>query len=480
MLCIAVTTAGVLFILQFGVLWNFLASGFLRVEEREVGINVNRAVEAVRKDVDSLSQQLLVWSSWDETYDFAATGNPFFRKYIADYNMEALHINTMQFLNAKGEIIGELSYDLTTHAVASTAAGLRMHLGSGSPLLTFSDLKDHHEGLLLLPEGPVMIATRPILTSKSEGPSRGTLVFVRNLTDAEVQSLAGLTHTTLVINPVGQPSVHTSSIGKGIVFSSGDTSVIPISNSTITGYTTLTDIHGNPAVSLHVTGPRPIYTQALESYRYLVISLLILVVVGLFLAMFILDRLILSRIVRLTGAVADIGKQGDMNKRIASDPRKDEISTLASSINHMLDGLEYSHYAYTHSASSVPATATGEVILLVLSDDGTVKLINNKGSEMLGYEMQEIVGKNWFDSFVPTYYRERLRDAFQAFLTGDTSFSLFDNPVLKKNGEERHILWHNELLKDDTGRIIGVSSSGEDITGRQPPGLTGNGAGSAA
>ncbi len=41
------------------------------------------------------------------------------------------------------------------------------------------------------------------------------------------------------------------------------------------------------------------------------------------------------------------------------------------------------------------------VILRVLDPAGTVTLINRKGSEILGYGEEEIIGKNWFDHFVP-------------------------------------------------------------------------------
>jgi PAS domain S-box-containing protein len=35
-------------------------------------------------------------------------------------------------------------------------------------------------------------------------------------------------------------------------------------------------------------------------------------------------------------------------------------------------------------------------------------------------------------------------------------------------GEERLIAWHNTVLTDETGNIIGTLSSGEDITEHKP------------
>jgi len=43
----------------------------------------------------------------------------------------------------------------------------------------------------------------------------------------------------------------------------------------------------------------------------------------------------------------------------------------------------------------------------------------------------------------------------------------YENPVLTKSGKERIAAWHNTLLKDEAGKIIGTLSSGEDITERK-------------
>ncbi|RPI35875.1 MAG: DUF3365 domain-containing protein, partial [Nitrospiraceae bacterium] len=41
------------------------------------------------------------------------------------------------------------------------------------------------------------------------------------------------------------------------------------------------------------------------------------------------------------------------------------------------------------------------VMFLVINADQTVGLINKKGCEILGYDEKEIVGKNWFDNYLP-------------------------------------------------------------------------------
>jgi PAS domain S-box-containing protein len=108
------------------------------------------------------------------------------------------------------------------------------------------------------------------------------------------------------------------------------------------------------------------------------------------------------------------------------------------------------------------------VILVLIDADQRVSLINKKGCQILGYEENEIVGKNWFDTFIPEVIREELRMTFKSFMKGETNpVEYFENPVLTKTGEERMVAWHNAVLRDEKGNGVNTLSSGEDITERK-------------
>jgi PAS domain S-box-containing protein len=108
-------------------------------------------------------------------------------------------------------------------------------------------------------------------------------------------------------------------------------------------------------------------------------------------------------------------------------------------------------------------------VMLIANDaEGRVSLINRKGCEVLGYEQEEIIGKNLFDISIPERMRHEVKAAFNKLMTGELEpFAYYENPVLTKNGEERVIAWHNVLLKDGSGNIVGTLSSGEDVTERK-------------
>jgi PAS domain S-box-containing protein len=109
-----------------------------------------------------------------------------------------------------------------------------------------------------------------------------------------------------------------------------------------------------------------------------------------------------------------------------------------------------------------------EVMLVALDEKGIVKLINRKGSRILGYEEGELLGENWFETCLPERNREEVKRVFYSLVAGETRATEYaENPVRTKSGEERTIAWHNTILKDEAGRVIGTFSSGQDITERR-------------
>lgn len=105
------------------------------------------------------------------------------------------------------------------------------------------------------------------------------------------------------------------------------------------------------------------------------------------------------------------------------------------------------------------------VIIVALTREGNITLLNKKGYEILAYEEGELIGKNWFDICIPKENRKELKDVFKAIIKGELkSFEFYKNPIITKKGDERIISWQNTLLHDNDGKIIASLSSGEDIT----------------
>ncbi|MBN1857370.1 MAG: PAS domain S-box protein [Dehalococcoidia bacterium] len=104
-------------------------------------------------------------------------------------------------------------------------------------------------------------------------------------------------------------------------------------------------------------------------------------------------------------------------------------------------------------------------ILLVLDSSGRVQLVNRRGAEVLGYEREELIGRDWFADFLLPYERAGVRAAYDSLMSGNIELAEYvENRVVTRDGSERLIAWHNSVLRDSQGVITGTLGSGQDIT----------------
>jgi PAS domain S-box-containing protein len=108
------------------------------------------------------------------------------------------------------------------------------------------------------------------------------------------------------------------------------------------------------------------------------------------------------------------------------------------------------------------------VIIIAMDADQKVRLINTKGSQVIGYPEDEILGAKGFDIFIPERMRDAAKTDFARLIAGELQPNEYaETPILTRDGEERLIAWHSVALRDEAGHTIGTLSSGEDITDRK-------------
>lgn len=109
--------------------------------------------------------------------------------------------------------------------------------------------------------------------------------------------------------------------------------------------------------------------------------------------------------------------------------------------------------------------AIAGTMILALDVTGRVTLINRRGADVLGYGSDDLVGVDWFGDLRTVEDGPVARRHFLAAMAGRQPLDLSSEAtVVTRSGDHRLIQWHNTLVCDDTGRIEGSLSSGEDVT----------------
>lgn len=108
---------------------------------------------------------------------------------------------------------------------------------------------------------------------------------------------------------------------------------------------------------------------------------------------------------------------------------------------------------------------TAQVIVLVLNPDGTVRYINPFMEKLSGYRLDEVEGKDWFDTFLPEKDWSGIRALFRQAI-GDIRTMGNITPIVARDGSEYRIEWYDKTLKDRDGEVIGLLAIGLDVSER--------------
>ncbi|MEB3312133.1 MAG: PAS domain S-box protein [Snowella sp.] len=107
-----------------------------------------------------------------------------------------------------------------------------------------------------------------------------------------------------------------------------------------------------------------------------------------------------------------------------------------------------------------------QMIVVELDQQGKVEYVNPYYLKLTQFCPNEVIGKNWFKTCIPTYLQRDLAERFRALLKDQDLPAYTENPILLKSQQERIIAWNNSVLNDPSGKPIGVIAIGEDITER--------------
>ncbi len=164
------------------------------------------------------------------------------------------------------------------------------------------------------------------------------------------------------------------------------------------------------------------------------------------------------RVVRPDGSVRWISDRAFPIR--GPDGRVFRIAGVAEDITeqrHAREALRESERRFADMLDNV------ELVSLMLDREARVTYCNECLLRLTGWRREEVLGKNWFDLFVPTD-EDRRRDVNAALLADVPIAKHHTNAILTRSGERRLIQWNNSVLRSPTGEVIGTASIGEDIT----------------
>ncbi len=368
--------------------------GFSELEKKSTAQNVIRATNVIYDELAGLDSTAHDWASWDDTYTFVDDANQaYIEDNLTDSSLIALRVNLMVFINPSGQIVFGKAVDLLKQQEAPLPQNLLAQLSPDNILLHHPDIHNNISGIILLPEAPLLVVSRAILTNEDQGPSRGTLIIGRYLDGTEIQRLGELAHLSLHLDRLDNPHLPAHvQLAQAAISAETPVFIQPLNAQTIAGYSLLKNIEEEPVLMVRVELPREIYQQGQASTAYLMWSLVMVGLVFGATTLLLLEKQVLSRLIGLSERVSQIGASGDLTERIPITER-DELSDLTQAINTMLGSLEQSEHALREQ------TRRNELILqtsldgfMVLDLKGRLREVNSAFCHILGRSQEDLLG----------------------------------------------------------------------------------------
>jgi PAS domain S-box-containing protein len=323
---------------------SLLLSRFTEIERKSVRQDVDRARAAIDADFAAMDALALDNSSWDAAYAFMSHPDPHFIAsefgQSPDGALAAQHDDFLLYVSPGGAVVGDKNFGLTPGDYARLLTDMRPHLSVESPIIQTSLHSEHVNGILILPEGPLLVAARSVLPSNGQGTPDGVFVIGRLFNEGELGRLAAQTSLNLSFCAAAGSSMPADfSAALSQLPLTGSVYVRPLDPSTIAGYTLLTDLYGKPALVLKAEVPRQVYQEGRLSMLYFAAALLLSAVAFGGIVQLLLDKSVVSRLTALNSSVEKLAVGVDENT-VRARAGRDEIAMLGNSIHHLIDVVQ--------------------------------------------------------------------------------------------------------------------------------------------
>ncbi len=461
---------GIALIVTFAIVAVFsvisMEKSYRALEEKQVITTVQRAQSSITTDEKNMRSVTRDYAAWTDTLLFAQgerpewaatnTGNDFFERFS---------IQGILVFNTSGHLIFSKGYNASIHESEEIPEPLAAEIRN---LIETGAILGSSEGTTMILDtsaGPLMVSSHPILTDMFEGPSGGSLHYIRRIDNRYLNELSERAGNTISIIPSPQLSgdrtltgiIPGISPGKPVI-------VIAESPDMVTGYAPLEDLQAPGQYYLKVSEPRTIYQSGQVTIVTFILSM---IGAGVFIIAFVLlfiDRIVLSRINAIISTVRtkkDIGATDST----PDNPGTDELARLAHEIDPVFERLAESRIQLQQSEERYRTLAeSAQDFIYIIDTADRVTYVNSFAAAAVRKSQEEIIGQPRSVLF-PTAESDRQRENIRKVIETGQPFKIESNLPLA-SGE----LWNDTLLvplRDRNETITGVLGITRDITQRK-------------
>ncbi|MFA6332989.1 MAG: CHASE4 domain-containing protein [Methanoregula sp.] len=441
----------------------FILSSYAQIEREESITNVQRVVDQIAHEQSLLGNSARDLAIRDSSYQFIEDRNQeFYTTTIASNSTyENLRINGLFYYDTNGNLVAGRWYDLQASSEVPVPESILIFFENNQHLFSSSDGNSARNGLVLLPEGPVLVSLSPVQPSSRIGPGNGTLVMVRTIGQDQVAVLESLTHRPVSLSVLMAQSIL---LDPDLANISGDgTPVIvthPTDGDTIAGYTLVRDINDLPILILRVDTPRYVYQKAMATVVFLASMFILIGIIYVVITELLLRRYLINPLLGLDDAMKTIGCRRDLSERLPVRG-DDEIASLKNTLNSMLQELQDKEKELAQRREMLAeANRKANLYLDIYLDVLTYEILNSTMC-IRGYaDLLRVDGGK-----MERLYAQRITDTInregEVIQNVETISKIFKHPPARGPVDLDEIIW--EVMTSYPGTAVRYESCGKSV-----------------
>lgn len=388
----------VLFLCLAWILSQLLLQNYLQLEQRLVQVDVMRLRDALDTRIVDLHTKLGDWAQWDDTYHFIQNHNQeYINSNLQPTTFDILKINIIAIADSQGDIL--FSKRIQDGKEVPFPDSL-VHFLQGEERFRRLE-KMGAKGVLNLPEGTLVFALRPVVSSDGEAPTNGQILFGHFLTETDDTVLSDLVHFPIELNSITdqlRKDAYYQSVLQDL--DSRDVVIPPVKQNTdvIYGYTEINDyLTHQPALLLRAEITRTVFAQGRQSILLFLQAMAIAGVVIVVVVISLFEVIVLRRLSRLEQGVVQVRTTSELYPTVKFPESNDEFGSLTREINqslHTLYATEFRLKEQRNELKKFQLAAEESFNHLVITDaNGVILYANPAVTKNTGYSNREIIGK---------------------------------------------------------------------------------------
>jgi diguanylate cyclase (GGDEF)-like protein/PAS domain S-box-containing protein len=469
------------FVAVVGLQRAFLLPRFYALEKSTALRNLDRVTAAVNREALHLAVLDRDWSSWDDTYDFMASGSAsYLSTNLSPDSLRSARVDFVALYGVDGSLRFQGVYDWSRGTMQPTGF-LPSPAPERSPLLHGAGPGDDITGFMDCPLGVLLLASTPILRTDGSGPARGRFIMGRFIDPAFARVISEQTSLRLELKP--SRNADSSEIAS-IVAQGGRMVELDAAVPVLQAFGVLRDLWGSPVLIVRTETARSLSAWARETMRIANALFYSFGLVFFLILFFLLRRLVVRPILAIQGHLvrSESDETASIPQAIVS--RRDEIGALASAFTHIgrtLASRRRELQRVNESLEAAVEARTGELrvsnedlrlmakvfestaeSIVITNLDGKILRVNPAFCRTSGYSEQELHGQNprimKSDRHKPSFYQALWKKLSAG---GSWSGEIWDR---RKTGEI-FLKWLTiNLIRDETGAPIAYVGISSDIT----------------